>query len=51
MYINIDEAIREYSADLSSPELIQMELKRWKNHDMAKKEDEKPSAAVEAIKE
>ena len=49
--IDIDDAIREYSTDLPSPELFQMELKRWKNRYMARKEDERPSSAAEAIKE
>ena len=48
---DIDDAIREYSADLPFPELFQMELKRWKNRYMARKEDERPSSAAEAIKE
>ena len=49
--IDIDDAIIEYGTDLSSPELIQMELKRWKNRYFAIKENERPSSAAGTIKE
>ena len=39
--IDIDDAIIEYGTDLSSPELIQMELKRWKNRYFAIKKKRK----------
>ena len=49
--INLETAVSKYSADLPSPELFQMELKRWKNRYTGKKTRERPSSAGEALKE
>lgn len=49
--VDLDTAVGKYSADLPSPELFQMELKRWKSRYTGKKAEERPSSVGEAIKE
>lgn len=49
--VNLDTAVSKYKDDLPSPELLQMELKRWKKWYMKMPADLRPSSPAKAIKE
>ena len=49
--IDLGACVNQYSSDLPSPELFEMEIQRWKNRYMPKQYKERPSSAADAIKE
>ena len=49
--IDLGVCVNQYSSDLPSPELFEMEIQRWKNRYMPKQYKERPSSAADAIKE
>ena len=49
--VELEAAVGKYNADLSSPELFEMELKRWKSRYMSMPSDLRPASPAEAIKE
>lgn len=46
----LDDAVTKYTADMPSPELFHMELKRWKNHFLPVPPELWPASPAEAIK-
>ena len=48
---NLEAAIERYEADLPSPELFQMELKRWKNRFLTMSPNERPASPATSIKD
>ena len=49
--VELEAAVGKYNADLPSPELFEMELKRWKSRYMSMPSDLRPASPAEAIKE
>ena len=49
--VNLEAAIKKYEADLPSPELFQMELKRWKNRYLPMPPSKRPASPATAIKD
>lgn len=49
--VELEAAINTYSTDMPSPELFQMELKRWKNRYTSIPTDLRPASPAEAIKD
>ena len=49
--IDLQAAVHMYSGDLPSPELFEMELKRWKHKYSVKPQKQRPSSPALAIKE
>ena len=49
--VNIQTAVVTYAADLPSPELLHLEMDRWKERYITMSPDERPSSPAEAIKE
>ena len=49
--VDLQTAVSMYNEDLPSPELFEMELKRWKNKYTLKPADQRPSSPALAIKE
>ena len=49
--VDLQAAVRMYSGDLPSPELFEMELKRWKHKYSVKPQKQRPSSPALAIKE
>lgn len=50
-HLDITDVVEQYKGDLPSPELIGVELGRWKRHYMAMAPDKRPSSCSQAIKE
>lgn len=48
---SLETVARMYEGDLPSPELLEMELTRWKNRYMSMSPDERPSTPAKAIKD
>ena len=49
--VDIEAAVIKYNCDLPSPELLQMELQRWKSKYMAVPPEKRPSSPGKAIKD
>ena len=49
--VSIESAVKKYESDLPSPELFQLELKRWKNRYLTMPSDLRPASPATAIKE
>lgn len=49
--VKLEAALNKYSTDLPSPELFQMELKRWKQRYTSVPADLRPASPAEAIKD
>ena len=49
--LSLEKALVKYSSDLPSPELFNMELKRWKSHYMAMPSELGPASPAKAIKD
>lgn len=49
--VSLEEAVKKYEADLPSPELFPMELKRWKNRYLKISQNLRPTSPATAIKD
>ena len=49
--VNLDAAVKKYECDLPSPELFDLELKRWKNRYMPMPPQLRPTSPAAAVKD
>ena len=49
--VSLETALEKYKSDMKSPELLELELRRWKNRYLSMSPDEWPSSTARAIKE